>query len=212
MKKISKYIELYFDLGYLAIAFVLSILMFLQNKYLLATMAFILVFGDAFHLVPRILMIKEYLFSKNKSNSNLYNKYEYYLGLGKQVSSISMTIFYVILYVALGLNINFVFDHIIYFLAIMRIFLCFLPYNNWYKEEGNFKWSIIRNVPFLLMAILIIYVLFLKSYIGIGLAVIFSFLFYLPVVLFSGKNKKVAILMLPKTICYIYILMLCLNL
>lgn len=221
MKKVSKYIELGFDLAYLSVALILSIFMLLNKQYIFFVMALILVFGDSFHLIPRISMIKEFLFG-NKDISDmsdkdrdkyLSRKYEFSLGLGKQVSSISMTVFYIFLYLGLDLiNMGIVYNHIFYFLAIIRIALCFHRGNNWYKKEGSLKWGIIRNIPFVLMAVMIIIALLKSSYIAISIAVFFSFAFYLPVVLFSGKNPKVASLMLPKTICYVAILCLCLSL
>ena len=44
------------------------------------------------------------------------------------------------------------------------------------------------------------------------LAILLSFAFYLPVVLWSNQNPKVGILMLPKTCAYLWMLAMCLSL
>jgi len=44
------------------------------------------------------------------------------------------------------------------------------------------------------------------------LAVLLSFGFYLPVVLWSNRQPKVGMLMLPKTCCYLWLLVMCLSL
>ena len=44
------------------------------------------------------------------------------------------------------------------------------------------------------------------------LAILLSFAFYLPVVLWSNQNPKVGMLMLPKTCAYLWMLAMCLSL
>lgn len=47
---------------------------------------------------------------------------------------------------------------------------------------------------------------------GAVVAVLLSFGFYLPVVLWSNRQPKVGMLMLPKTCCYLWLLVMCLSL
>ena len=78
----------------------------------------------------------------------------------------------------------------------------------WFRREGSRRWGILRNIPFLAVLNL-----FLKSaafgspYLLLAVLVTLSFLCYMPVVLFSGKNPMVGMLMIPKTICYILIIL-----
>lgn len=68
------------------------------------------------------------------------------------------------------------------------------------------KWSIIRNVPFIFVGVLSVIYSFEADFIGIGIAIIISFACYLPVVFGAKKNPKLGMLMIPKTIAYMYII------
>ena len=74
----------------------------------------------------------------------------------------------------------------------------------------------LRNLPFAAMGVLIIYIFAQKgketgdrTFRHIPLAVGLSFGFYLPVVLFSGVLPAVGVLMIPKTMAYVWIIVIC---
>ena len=82
--------------------------------------------GDAFHLVPRIIR------AGHGSNDRIKRQ----LGIGLQVSSITMTVFYIILmyvwkYTFPELTAPVAVEAIILISAIIRIVVCILPQNNW---------------------------------------------------------------------------------
>ena len=84
-----KYGESIFDIIYLMIAIVTGFMIIKNNNKLsklIGSAVLILGFGDAFHLVPRVL--------------NYFIDYDFnmYLGIGKLVTSITMSVFYVLLY------------------------------------------------------------------------------------------------------------------
>src|SRR5699024_3889202 len=100
---------------------------------------------------------------------------------------------------------------IVYLLATLRIFLCLLPQNKWQDRYPPINWGILRNIPFFLLGIIVAGLFFLQRSIvpGIGwmwLAIILSFAFYLPVVLWSNQNPKIGMLMLPKSCAYLWML------
>lgn len=85
--------ETLFDIFYLTSVITLGILMAskkqTQKQYrLFGIMAILLGFGDAFHLIPRAFALW---------TTGLEN-HTFSLGMGKLITSITMTIFYVILY------------------------------------------------------------------------------------------------------------------
>ena len=166
-------------------------------------MAILLGAGDAFHLVPRILsMITT-------------GNYEVALGIGKLVTSITMTFFYVLLYEFLikyyKTGRRKLTDWAVYGLAVIRIGLCLFPQNNWLHEEGNYTWEILRNVPFALLGIII---LVFAGQVAKGnfkhlmIAIILSFGFYIPVVLWANVSANVGLLMIPKTMAYVWIVVM----
>ena len=174
---------------------------------ILGILTLVLAGGDSFHLVPRII----------NAFKGKFEAYEFYAGLGLMVSSITMTVFYILLYYACGLLIALnkpgttteTFNYMYYVLitfACVRILLCLFPQNNWFHKEGNQKWGIIRNVPFIVVGIVAVYGCFMASLIGMGVAVIISFACYLPVVFLAKKKPMIGMLMIPKTIAYMYII------
>jgi hypothetical protein len=216
MKRVFGTVEAIFDILYLASALIIGITLVLTAHGDLArsvagVMALVLVIGDAFHLIPRVIVIQT---GKEKELRNI-------LGRGKQVASITMTIFYVILW-QLGMLLFFIKDinlwsYIVYILATMRIIICLMPQNKWEERYPPLNWAIWRNVPFVLQGILVavMYLIYRNAVQGFSLmwlAITLSFAFYLPVVLWANKKPKIGMLMLPKSCAYIWILVICLSL
>ena len=100
-------------------------------------------------------------------------------------------------------------------LSILRIGLCLLPQNQWLEYRQPLMFGILRNVPFAVMGLIII-VIFTREikrtndgvFRFMPLAVGLSFGFYLPVVLFSGTAPAVGMLMIPKTLAYVWIVVM----
>ena len=93
-----------------------------------------------------------------------------------------------------------------------------MPQNNWTGENPPISWGIIRNVPFLLFGILIIYLFYIeakrnndKDFKYLYLTVVLSFAFYIPVVLFADKYPSVGMLMIPKTLAYVWTVLIGFN-
>ena len=202
---------------YLYLLFILALGTFLlikskkNKKYTLFALGCLLLgFGDAFHLIPRAIG----LYTKTLDNPS--KDLATYLGVGKLITSITMTFFYLFLYLfiyeRIGKKRNQFIDLGVIALIITRLVLCALPDNKWSKNGAGVSiwWPIGRNIPFVLLGILIIVLCFIylrkiKYYRFLYLAIILSFGFYLPVVIWASEYSWVGMLMLPKTICYIAI-------
>lgn len=208
--------ETAFDVVYLVSVITIGILMVKKAKgekqYLLfGIMAIVLGSGDAFHLVPRAIAL---------CTTGLEN-YRVALGTGKLITSITMTFFYVLLYYVWCLRYKKERKCItltVWCLAILRIVLCLMPQNNWTGENSPISWGIIRNIPFLLFGILIIYLFYIeakrnndKDFKYLYLTVVLSFAFYIPVVLFADKYPSVGMLMIPKTLAYVWTVLIGFN-
>ena len=88
MKKKGKVIaESIFIIIYLLFLLVASIILIVNKSYYFLLMTLVLGIGDAFHLIPRVI----------KNIKGNFKKSDFYLGLGTQISSITMTIFYLLL-------------------------------------------------------------------------------------------------------------------
>lgn len=194
-------IEVAFDAIYLLTALAIGVRALFEAKFLLASMALVLALGDSFHLVPRMLSA---LGREGLDRA---------LGFGKLAASVTMTAFYVLLWHWGAPKSAFlpVWTTAVYILAAFRIGLSMFPENRWYDEVSPVGWAIARNVPFLLqgLAVAALFYSIAPAVPGarwVWLAVLLSFAFYLPVALSAGRNRKLGMLMLPKTVMYLWIL------
>ncbi|PWJ47071.1 hypothetical protein SAMN05216529_12314 [Faecalicatena contorta] len=216
VKRVFGLFEAIFDMFYLSVGFLAGVMLLIGTgsgdaRLLAGIMTFILIFGDAFHLVPRIRVIM----SGNEESLRSA------LGRGKQITSITMTIFYLFLW-QLGLMLssqggNSVWTIIVYILAAVRILICLFPQNRWSDRYPPVKWGIWRNIPFFMLGVITaaFFFLYRSQMPGVDLlwlAILLSFAFYLPVVLWANQNPKVGMFMLPKTCAYLWILYMCLSL
>ncbi len=203
-------VETLFDAVYLISVITIGILMIRGSKgehqfRLFGWMAIVLGSGDAFHLVPRALAL---------CTTGLEN-YTVPLGLGKWITSVTMTIFYVLLYYVWRQRYKISGQHgltaAVYGLAGVRIALCMMPQNQWLSAESPLSWGIYRNIPFALLGLLVI-VLFYRSsrehgdkaFYWMWLTIVLSFGFYIPVVLWSSTIPFIGMLMIPKTCAYVW--------
>ena len=211
-KKKPAVMETIFDVTYLGTIFVSAVLLAATSeqgseRWSFGLMAFLLVIGDAFHLVPRILS----MWSRSDRD------YTAMLGIGKLITSITMTIFYVALwdigagrYPSLAPSYS---TALISILAALRVLLCLFPQNKWASKNPPLSWAIWRNIPFFILGMMVM-ALFAAGSRAFGgfdflwLAVLISFAFYLPVVLFSQRNPKIGMLMLPKSCAYAAIVLM----
>lgn len=217
MKRAMRTVEAGFDMLYLVAGTIFGLLLLFRpghdqaTRTLAGVMALLLVGGDSFHLVPRIRL------SLTEDDTALSTA----LGRGKQITSITMTVFYLFLW-HIGLKgyqpVNGRFWTIsIYVLAAVRIFLCLLPQNRWTDRRPPQSWAIWRNIPFLLQGMVVAFLFFsgrnaLPGLGNMSLAIILSFACYVPVVVWSNTHPKIGMLMLPKTCAYLWMLYMCLSL
>jgi hypothetical protein len=205
------WIETVFDLLYLITVIMSGVLLCLGSiskggeALWFGIMALVLGSGDAFHLVPRIL-----------SHHGGGNRAA--LGYGKLAASISMTVFYLILWsigrsrypgLAWGR-----YDIPVLVLAVGRIALCLLPHNRWTAEAPPRRWSLYRNIPFFGLGFIVTAAYAFAAYHTrdalsfVWLAAAVSFACYIPVVLFGDKHPKLGMLMLPKSCAYAAIVLM----
>ena len=199
-----KYGESVFDILYLGFAITAGILILRRGRgrteKLMGFAALILGCGDAFHLIPRVL---NYFLDADMTAA---------LGIGKLVTSITMTVFYVLLaeiwagvYAApLSGRIR----GLILGLSAIRIILCLFPQNGWLENSSDLRWGIIRNAPFVMLGGIVCWLYFRKkgensTMKWMWLYILLSFLFYIPVAVAAGLLPILGMLMLPKTVCYI---------
>lgn len=209
--------ETVFDIVYLCFAILAGLTMLFNGKNptvkKAGLMSVLLGAGDSFHLVPR-----SYALWTNGLEANAAA-----LGVGKLVTSITMTVFYLILYYIwreyYQIKGRKLLTVSMWILTVLRIGLCLLPQNDWLAYRQPLMFGILRNIPFAVIGIIIIVIFAQEAKKAddkvlrfMPLAVALSFGFYLSVVLFSGIAPAVGMLMIPKTMAYVWIVLMCLRL
>jgi len=202
-----KYGESTFDIIYLLFTVTAGILILCRRRgrigKLMGSAALILGVGDAFHLIPRIL------------NYFVDADFTVWLGIGKLVTSVTMTVFYVLMYrlwiEAYGERENKALSDAVYALSALRVILCALPQNKWIENESSVIWGIVRNVPFIALGVIIVCLFFrtrkeIGTFRSVWLLVALSFLFYIPVAVAAPLLPILGMLMLPKTVCYMILI------
>ena len=210
-------VETLFDIIYLTTVLTLGVRMVRRSagrrQYrLLGWMAVVLGAGDAFHLVPRAVAL---------CTTGLEN-YTAALGLGKWITSVTMTVFYLLLYAVWreryrirgrqGLT------ALVGLLAGVRILLCMLPQNRWLSADAPLVWGIWRNIPFALLGLVMILLFYHsaketgdRAFSRMWLTIALSFGFYIPVVLWADAVPMVGMLMIPKTCAYVWTVLIGCN-
>lgn len=206
--------ETLFDMVYLLSVITLGVIMIRQSRgrrqyFLYGLMAVVLGCGDAFHLIPRAVAL---------CTTGL-DRFTVSLGIGKMITSVTMTFFYVLLYYvwreryqAEGkkeLTIT------VWGLALFRIVLCLMPQNAWTSAEAPLAWGIYRNIPFVILGAVIVILFYRSASAGndnpfcfLWLAIVVSFGCYIPVVLFADRVPLVGMLMIPKTCAYVWVIII----
>ena len=175
-------IETVFDIFYLVTVLTVGTRMIRGSKAgtqfrLFGLMAVVLGAGDSFHLVPRALAL---------CTTGLEN-YAVPLGLGKWITSVTMTVFYVLLYYVWRKRYQIEGQKdltiAVYALSAVRIVLFYHSAKE-HKDQA-FRWM--------------------------WLTIVLSFGFYLPVVLWADVNPLIGMLMIPKTCAYVWTVLIGYN-
>ena len=199
-----------FDIVYLVTVLTLGIRMLREcggraQFRLFGAMAVVLGAGDAFHLVPRAVAL---------CTTGLEN-YTVALGAGKWITSITMTVFYVLLYYVWRLRYAVSgrrgLTALVWVLAALRVGLCMMPQNRWLSADSPLIWGIWRNLPFAALGIVIVLLFYRsardhgdKAFRWMWLTIVLSFAFYIPVVLWADAMPMIGMLMIPKTCAYVW--------
>lgn len=207
------YFESIFDICYLLFVITLSTMILRRGLHtknkataIFGIMGLLLGIGDSFHLIPRII---------GHLTTGLQD-YQTALGIGKLITGITMTIFYFILLKYLeettqekskSVNISII------SLMIIRFALLFLPGNDWLNNGTDLTFGIIRNIPFLIIGIIIVVLFFQKGkqkefhyFQAMAIWIIVSFVCYMIVIIGSGFIPALGAFMMPKTIAYLLII------
>jgi len=199
--------ETVFDVIYLLSLLTIAVLVIALKptnlRIVYGVMLLTLYVGEGFHLVTRI-------FSFYVKDPLPYVKL---MGRARQVSSIAFTVYFAIM---LLLNRYFYLnDNSFFFMAgilfgAVRIVVVFFKGNHWSQARSPFVYSLIRNIPLLLMMVLAFIAWLIADYNGnlwlapegwIHIFIMLSFFFYSAVVFFAPKNPDFGYFMILLSVC-----------
>jgi hypothetical protein len=135
------------------------------------------------------------------------------VGLGALSTAITVTFFYLLLLAAWRERFNKPlggFGALLLAAAAVRFVLMVAPQNGWNLVVPPQPWSIVRNLPLLVLGLGVAF-LFLReagaradrAFVWIGVCILISFVFYAPVILFVQRLPLLGMLMIPKTLAYL---------
>ena len=201
--------ETVFEIPYLSFVIIAGLIMIVKGKSslvkLAGIMSLVLGLGDSFHLIPRVYALWTGGIAEHVA----------ILGVGKLITSITMTLFYMIMYYVwrgyYEVEGRKPVTYSMWALAILRIALSVLPQNEWLSPNPSLLFGVLRNIPFTAMGIIMIILFYQETrrtgkqaFRHMPLAITLSYGFYLPVVLLAGIYPIVGTLMIPKTMAYVW--------
>jgi len=135
------------------------------------------------------------------------------IGLGALSTSITVTFFYMLMVLLWrersGNKLN-TFSLFLLFCGAARLVLLAFPQNQWDALVPPFQWSLIRNVPLTIQGFGVVWLILQYAYpikdrlfIQLGVCILLSYIFYVPVILFVQKVPLIGMLMIPKTLAYL---------
>jgi len=93
--------------------------------------------------------------------------------------------------------------------GIIGLIIFTFPQNQWNTEPISYEWLIFRNIPWLILGIVLASLIIRDAravkdpiLIRIGILILISFLFYMPVIFFGSIEPMLGMLMIPGTIIY----------
>jgi hypothetical protein len=137
------------------------------------------------------------------------------VGLGALSTSVTVTFFYALLLLVwqrrFGKPLGWL-GKVLLAAAAVRLIVMVFPQNEWNNSVPPLTWSIIRNIPLVVQGLGVAYMILRDAgasgdpvFRWVGIMILVSFGFYLPVILFVQRVPVLGMLMVPKTIAYVVI-------
>lgn len=216
------WIEIIFNLGYLIAIWGLVIAMARRSVHVasqkrelvrLFTLAFgLLALGDTGHVGFRAL---GYLLGNLQTTLTLLGRSMTLVGLGALSTAITVTFFYVVMLVIWQQRFDKPygwFGLLLFGTAAVRLVLMMLPQNHWGRLTPPWPWTLYRNLPLMVQGLGAAYLILRDAWATndqlfkrVGVLILVSYAFYIPVIFFVRQMPLLGMLMIPKTLAYVAI-------
>ncbi|MCA9975478.1 MAG: hypothetical protein KC413_06995, partial [Anaerolineales bacterium] len=180
-------------------------------------MFFLLALGDTGHVGFRVWA---YALGGLEQTIPLFGRAVGLVGLGALATSITVTLFYVLVLVIWHERFNQPygwFGGLLFAAAAIRFLIMLSPNNEWNSVVPPQPWSLYRNLPLMVQGLGAAYLILRDATIGdgraardrtftwVGLMILTSYAFYMPVIFLVQQYPLVGMLMIPKTMAYMAI-------
>ena len=169
-------------------------------------------FGDIGHVGFRVVA---YALGGLDVSVNFFGKSLLLAPMGSLATAITFTIFYVLLVMVWSARYNKPYGglgYALFALAALRLLIMTHPANGWNSTQAVQPWSVIRNLPLMMMQLGIAYLLLRdsiaardKAFTWMGSMILVSFACYAPVIFLQQSIPLIGMLMIPKTVAYLVI-------
>jgi len=212
--------EISFNIVYLIVVWGLVILMIRRQPGVAeadkpVTRLFIWAFaflalGDTGHVGFRVLA---YAGGDLERTISLFGRDLGLVGLGALATAVTVTIFYMLMLVIWQRRYDKPygwFGWLLFAAGIARLLIMLFPANEWNNTVPPQPWSLYRNLPLMIQGLGVVYLILRDSraagdrpFTWIGIMILLSYAFYIPVILFVQKMPLIGMLMIPKTMAYV---------
>lgn len=172
----------------------------------------LLALGDTGHVGFRVWA---YALGGLESQVSLFGRSISLVGAGALMTTVTVTLFYVLMLEVWRLRFKRRYGTFEYFLLIAaatRLYMLTLSINEWWRVVPDQPWSTIRNIPLMIQGLGLAYLILRDSIAShdttfrwIGISILISFACYIPVILFVQQAPMIGMLMIPKTMAYVAI-------
>jgi hypothetical protein len=172
----------------------------------------LLALGDTGHVGFRVLA---FALGDLETTFQIFGAEVGLVGLGVLSTSVTVTLFYVAMLFTwrerFGRQLGWL-GALAIAAAVVRLGLMTLPQNEWNRIVSPQPWSSYRNLPLLIQGLVAAGLILResmatrdKAFRWMGVMILLSFAFYVPVVLYVEAIPAIGMLMIPKTMAYVVI-------
>jgi hypothetical protein len=214
--------EISFNILYLAVIYWLVVMMYRRREKVaerqrplanLFIWAFaLLALGDTGHVGFRIWA---YALGGLEQTITFLGREVGLVGLGALATSITVTLFYVLVLVIWRVRFGKPygwFGWLLLAAAAIRLLIMLSPNNEWNSVVPPQPWSLYRNLPLMVQGLGVAYLILRDAraerdtiFTWVGLMILTSYAFYMPVIFLVQRYPLVGMLMIPKTMAYVAI-------
>lgn len=216
------WVEVLFNLCYLVAIYWLVVLMFRRKAQITAVKqrqvapliwAFLLLaLGDTGHVGFRVVA---YAMGDLETTISLFGREVGLVGIGALSTAITVTFFYMLVLVGWSRRYEKPlgwFGVLLLLAGVARLVYMTFPENQWNNLVPPQPYSLYRNAFLVVQGLGAAYLILRdairgqdRTFIWVGVCILLSYAFYIPVILFVQRVPMVGMLMIPKTLAYVAI-------